>query len=38
MIGPSYIFSSILPNKLGVIITGLCITGFGGAFTSIGCY
>jgi hypothetical protein len=38
MIGPSYIFASILPNKIFIIIIGLCLTGFGGAFTSIGCY
>lgn len=38
MIGPSHIFSNYLPNHVATIITGLCLTGFGGAFTSIGCY
>lgn len=38
MIGPSHLLAVILPNKIGIIITGLCFTGFGGAFTSIGCY
>ncbi len=35
LIGPSYIMRSFLPNILPVIVTGLVLTGIGGAFTLI---
>ena len=38
MIGPSYLLRKILPNNLILICSGILLTGFGGAFTSIGAY
>ena len=35
MIGPSYILRSFLPNIIPLIVTGLVLTGLGGAFTAI---
>jgi len=38
LIGPSYLLRSILPDKIGIMIPGLLITGLFTSFTTIGTY
>jgi hypothetical protein len=38
LIGPSYLMRSILPDKIGIMIPGLLITGLFTSFTTIGTY